>query len=80
MPPARRFDGPVTPWRGSFWRVIEGQFRAATMRIVDTNDEQAVLEEILEASKPPVPEPCRHLDYQFWSPFRYGEPGGRGGK
>lgn len=27
---------------------------------------------MLEASKPPVPEECRHLDYQFWSPFRYG--------
>lgn len=42
------------------------------MRLVDTDSEQSVLEQVLEDSKPPVPEPCRHLDYQFWSPFRYG--------
>lgn len=52
--------------------MIEGQYRPATMRIVDTDHEQSVLEDILENSKPPVPEPCQHLDYQFWSPFRYG--------
>ncbi len=61
-----------TPYRGNLWRVIEGQYRAATMRIVDTDDEQSVLEDILEAAKPPVPAPCQRLDYQFWSPFRYG--------
>jgi hypothetical protein len=52
--------------------MIEGQVRPATMRIVDTDAEQSVLEDILEAAKPPVPGPCQHLDYQFWSPFRYG--------
>lgn len=61
-----------TPFRGNLWRVIEGQYRASTTRIVDTDNEQSVLEEVLEAAKPPVPEPCQHLDYQFWSPFRYG--------
>ncbi|KZY37450.1 hypothetical protein A3731_14890 [Roseovarius sp. HI0049] len=72
MPPAPRSDGPVTLYRNAAWRLIEGQFRASTTRIVDTIDEQEVLENLLEESKPPVPEPCRHLDYQFWSPFRYG--------
>lgn len=71
MPPVRRPD-PLPPYRGNLWRVIEGQYRASTMRIVDTDEEQAVLEDVLESAKPPVPEPCRHLDYQFWSPFRYG--------
>jgi RES domain len=52
--------------------LIEGQYRPSTVRIVDTLDEQRVLEEALEEQKPPVPEPCRHLDYQLWSPFRYG--------
>jgi RES domain len=52
--------------------VIEGQYRSSTVRLVDTFAEHDVLEALLEASKPPVPEPCRHLDYQFWSPFRYG--------
>ena len=67
-----RLPEPLPPYRGNLWRMIEGQYRAATMRIVDTNEEQAVLEDILEAAKPPVPAPCQHLDYQFWSPFRYG--------
>ncbi|WP_291834441.1 RES family NAD+ phosphorylase [Limimaricola sp.] len=68
----RLSEGDFAPYQGGVWRVIEGQFRSATMRIVDTDAEQAVLEQVLEASKPPVPEECRHLDYQFWLPFRYG--------
>ena len=71
MPPALPPDA-LSPWRGRLWRLIEGQYRPATVRIVDTDSEQKVLEDILEASKPPVPEDCAHLDYQFWSPFRYG--------
>lgn len=71
MLPVRRPD-VYPPYRSNLWRVIEGQYRASTMRIVDTDDEQSVLEDVLEAAKPPVPTPCQHLDYQFWSPFRYG--------
>ena len=67
-----RSDGGLAPYRGNLWRLIETQSKPATARLVDTNAEQAVLEDVLEASKPPVPEECRHLDYQFWSPFRYG--------
>lgn len=67
MPPALPFE----PYRGAVWRVIEGQYRPATRKIVDTLAEQAALEEILEGSKPPVPPECAHLDYQFVSPFRY---------
>lgn len=70
--PLVRLPDSLPPYRGNLWRVIEGQYRASTMRIVDTDDEQSVLEDILETAKPPVPTPCQHLDYQFWSPFRYG--------
>lgn len=70
MPRVPPFD--FSPWRGNVWRVIEGQYRPSTARIVDTNAEQTVLEQALEETKPPVPEPCRHLDWQFRSPFRYG--------
>lgn len=72
MPSVRLSEADFAPYRAGVWRVIEGQFRSATMRIVDTDAEQAVLEQVLEVSKPPVPAQCRHLDYQFWSPFRYG--------
>lgn len=63
---------PFEPYRNNVWRVIEGQYRPATGKIVDSHAEQTRLEELIEASKPQVPEECRHLDYQFWSPFRYG--------
>lgn len=67
-----RPEAHFAPWRGGAWRVIEGQFRSSTVRLVDTFEEHDMLEAMLEASKPPMPEPCQALDYQFWSPFRYG--------
>lgn len=68
MPPALRFEA----WRGNFWRLIEGQYRPATLKIVDSAAEQDRLEALLEASKPAIPPECAHLDYQFSAPFRYG--------
>ncbi len=41
------------------------------MKLVDDAEAQRTLEELLDASKPPVPEPCRHLNYLFFTPFRY---------
>jgi hypothetical protein len=61
---ARRYEGAI-------WRVVEAQHKVATMRITDTLEEQALLEAILEDSKPLVPEDCRHLDYLLYTPFRY---------
>ena len=62
----------LAPYRKALWRVIEGQARSSTLRLIDTFDEHDTLEAMLEAAKPPVPDDCAHLDYQFWSPFRYG--------
>ena len=42
------------------------------MALVDTLEEQAVLEQVLDESKPPVPPECRHLHYLLFTPFRYG--------
>jgi hypothetical protein len=42
------------------------------MTLVDTLEEQQVLEQVLETSKPPVPPDCRHLHYLLATPFRYG--------
>lgn len=44
------------------------------MKLVDTLDEQAMLESVLEPSKPPIPSECRHLDFLLFTPFRYGAP------
>lgn len=42
------------------------------MALVDTLEEQAVLERVLESSKPKVPPECRALHYLLSTPFRYG--------
>jgi hypothetical protein len=58
-------------WRGRLWRAVEAQHRVATLRLVDTLDEQAQLERLLEASKPPLPAEARGRHYLLATPFRY---------
>ncbi|MBA8877457.1 RES family NAD+ phosphorylase [Phyllobacterium myrsinacearum] len=57
---------------GACWRLVEAQHRVSTMKLVDTLDEQALLEDEIEATKPPLPPECAHLDYLLATPFRYG--------
>ena len=59
------------PLTRSGWRLVEAQHRVSTLKLVDSLAEQALLEEILEETKPPLPEPCRGLDYLLATPFRY---------
>ncbi len=54
------------------WRMVEAQHVVSTSRILDTREEQELLEDILEESKPPVPPEAQGLDYLLYSPFRYG--------
>lgn len=61
----RRFEGLC-------WRLVEAQHRVSTLRLVDSLDEQQMLETIIEETKPAVPPECRHLDYLLFTPFRYG--------
>ena len=54
------------------WRAVESQHVIATMRLVDNDPaDQKVLEDILEAAKPPVPANARHLHWLLATPFRY---------
>src|SRR5215475_4327841 len=53
------------------WRAVEAQHRVSTMKLVDSLDEQAALERILESTKPAVPAESLHLHYLLFSPFRY---------
>lgn len=46
----------------------------STLKLVDTLAEQALLERLLDESKPPVPAECRHLHYLLATPFRYAAP------
>jgi hypothetical protein len=59
-------------YQGRCWRLVEAQHRVSTLKLVDTLDEQALLEDLIEETKPPVPPECRHLDYLLATPFRYG--------
>lgn len=68
-PPALASE--ARPWTGKLWRMVESQSRVATLKLVDTLDEQAILETELEGSKPLIPAACTGLDYLLATPFRY---------
>ncbi len=53
------------------WRAVEAQHVVATMRLVDSLDEQAVLEAVLEGSKPRLPDGAQPKHYLLITPFRY---------
>jgi len=57
--------------RCSLWRAVEAQHRVSTIALVDTLQEQALLEEILEASKPTLPPELEGRHYLLFTPFRY---------
>lgn len=59
---------------GSAWRVVEYQYAASTRKVVETKDEQELLEDILEEGKPPVPKEAETLHYLLSTPFRYDAP------
>jgi hypothetical protein len=51
--------------------VVEAQHTASTMRLADSIAEQALLETILEESKPAQPAGTQKLHYLLATPFRY---------
>lgn len=57
---------------GRFWRLVEAQHQISTLKLVDTLEEQALLETLIEESKPALPPECAGLDYLLATPFRYG--------
>ena len=59
------------PWAGTVWRMVEAQHTASTMKIVDNDAEQDLLETLLESSKPAQPGSVLALDYLLATPFRY---------
>lgn len=60
------------PYKAIVWRCVEAQHVVSTLALVDTLDEQSVLEDVLEESKPPIPAACEGLHYLYMTPFRYG--------
>ena len=62
--------------RQDVWRAVEAQHVVSTRALVDTLDEQHVLERVLDDGKPPIPEGAARLHYLLFTPFRYAPPPG----
>jgi len=58
------------------WRAVEAQHIASTLRLVASLEEQAVLEAVLERSKPAIPAGAAALHFLLATPFRYSSPVG----
>ena len=56
---------------GTAWRLVESQEQIATLGYVDTLEEQALLEELLDSVKPPYPANSDSYHYLLKTPFRY---------
>ena len=55
------------------WRTVEAQHKVSTRKLVDTFEEQQLLENIIDGAKPPLPRAgaFAQLDYLLATPFRY---------
>jgi hypothetical protein len=55
------------------WRVVESQTMIATRKLVDSDDEQELLERLIDTVKPPMPigPEWRGLHYLLFTPFRH---------
>jgi hypothetical protein len=62
----------LRPYERHVWRVVEAQHVISTRKIVDSNAEQSLLEDLIEAAKPPFPAECAALHFLLKTPFRYG--------
>lgn len=54
------------------WRLVEAQHHVSTLKLVNSVDEQELLEDLIETTKPPLPPECHDLHYLLSTPFRYG--------
>ena len=61
----------IKPLCAEVFRVAESQQKVATNTLVDTLEEQQMLEEMLDRVKPRIPQDCEQYDYLIYTPFRY---------
>jgi hypothetical protein len=64
----------------TLWRAVEAQHVVATRALVDSRQEQELLESLLERDKPAVPPAAAGLDYLLYTPFRYPPPAPAGSR
>jgi len=72
----RAVASSAAAFAGDVWRAVEAQHVVSTRALVDTLDEQHVLERVLDQGKPPLPEGAARLHYLLFTPFRYAPPPG----
>jgi hypothetical protein len=63
-------DSELRALRLAPWRVVESQHQVSTRKLVDSANEQALLEELIDQVKPPDLTGGR-LHYLLFTPFRY---------
>jgi hypothetical protein len=66
--------GSEPPWRRLSFaavRVVESQHVVSTRKLVDSDQEQELLEEMIDRVKPPVPAGMKRLHYLLSTPFRH---------
>lgn len=61
----------ITSLSDTAWRIVEAQDITATRKLVDSLEEQALLEELIESSKPALAKKLMELHPLLYTPFRY---------
>lgn len=61
----------LIPYSAKVWRMVETQEGAATLNIVDSMEEQGMLEELLDKVKPPYRAGTEGMHYLLKTAFRY---------
>ena len=64
-------EAKIKPLSGTLFRLVQRQEQSATLDLVDTLEEQALLEQMLEESKPSIAPESGELHYLLKTPFRY---------
>ena len=67
----RAVASEARPVELALWRAVEAQYIHSTRRLVGSNAEQELLEEILDAVKPHLSDEMRKFHYLLATPFRY---------
>ncbi len=68
---ACRGDDEIRPLGGTLFRLVHSQEQNGTLELVDTLEEQAMLEQMLEEDKPLIAADNDTLHYLLTTPFRY---------
>ena len=63
-------DSEIRPLHETPWRVVESQHQVSTRKLVDSAEEQSLLEEMIDRVKPPDRTNGR-IHYLLFTPFRY---------